>query len=184
MRSTIRTRTVELTVGLTIGSIAVIFAVVGGVIPASWLPRTDVVEVLPHVNAILSTFALLAIGSGIRAIRRGRIDAHRRRMGIAFALFVAFLVSYLYRLTVVGTKSFGGPPALEPVYLLVLAIHVTLAIVCLPLLYYVLLLATGYDQRELSETAHPRVGRFAATLWAVSFALGLVVYAALYAVPW
>ena len=68
--------------------------------------------------------------------------------------------------------------------LLVLAVHIVFAIVCLPLLYYVLLLAYGYDRRELSETPHPRVGRIAATLWAVSFTLGLVVYAALYVVPW
>jgi len=183
MRSLVRKRTVGFTVVLTVGSLALIFGVVGGVVPSSWLPQTDAVDALPHVNAALSVFALLAIGTGIRAVRRGAIDVHRRRMGAAFVLFVAFLASYLYRITVAGTASFGGPTVLEPVYLLVLAIHVTLAIACLPLVYYVLLLAYGYDRRELPETPHPRVGRIAATLWAVSFTLGLVVYVALY-VAW
>ncbi|WP_008527975.1 hypothetical protein [Halorhabdus tiamatea] len=36
----------------------------------------------------------------------------------------------------------------------------------------------------VAEYDHPRVVRIAATLWAVSFTLGLVVYAALYVVPW
>ncbi|WEL20988.1 Uncharacterized membrane protein YozB, DUF420 family [Halorhabdus sp. BNX81] len=179
-----RERTVAVTTVLTISSLVVIFGVVGGVVPSSWLPRTDAVDALPHLNAALSALALIAIGAGIRAVHRGAIDAHRRRMGAAFGLFVAFLASYLYRITVAGTATFDGPSVLEPVYLLVLAIHVTLAIVCLPLVYYVLLLAYGYDRRELPQTPHPRVGRIAATLWAVSFTLGLVVYVALYVAPW
>ena len=184
MRSLVRRRTFGITGVLTVVSLGIIFAVVGGAVPPSWLPETDAVEALVHVNAILSVLALLAIGAGIRAVRRGAIDVHRRYMSAAFGLFVAFLTSYLYRLTVVGTTSFGGPAVLEPVYYLVLAVHVGLAIVCLPLVYYVLLLAYGYDRAALPETPHPRVGRIAATLWAVSFALGLVVYAALYVIPW
>ncbi|ACV10857.1 protein of unknown function DUF420 [Halorhabdus utahensis DSM 12940] len=184
MRSIVRRRTVELTVVLTVGSLALIFGVVGGVVPSSWLPHTAAVDVLAHVNAVLSVLALVSIGAGVLAVRRGDIDAHRRRMGAAFALFVAFLASYLYRITVAGTQPFTGPGVLEPVYLVILAVHVTLAIVCLPLLYYVLLLAAAYDRRELPETSHPRIGRIAAPLWAISFTLGLVVYVVLYIAPW
>ena len=184
MRSLVRRRTLAVTGVLTGISLGVIFGVAGGVVPASWLPKPDIVEAFVHVNAVLSVLALVAIGSGVRAVRNGAIDVHRRYMTAAFGFFVAFLASYLYRLTVVGTTSFDGPAALEPVYYLVLAVHVVLAIVCLPLLYYVLLLAYGYDRAELPETPHPRVGRIAATLWAVSFTLGLVVYAALYVIPW
>ncbi|MFB6128235.1 MAG: DUF420 domain-containing protein [Halorhabdus sp.] len=182
MRSIVRRRTLAITGVLTVASLGVILGVVGGVVPPSWLPKTDYVDALPHLNAVFSVLALLAIGAGVRAVRQGDIDAHRRNMGLAFGFFVAFLASYLYRITVAGTTTFAGPAVLEPVYYLVLGVHVLLAIVCLPLVYYVLLLAFGYDRQELAETRHPRVGRVAATLWAVSFTLGLVVYAALYVV--
>jgi putative membrane protein len=68
------------------------------------------------------------------------------------------------------------------VYLPVLAIHILLAIVAIPTVYYVLLLAASYPVSELAETNHPRAGKVAATLWLVSFALGIVVYAMLYLV--
>jgi putative membrane protein len=44
------------------------------------------------------------------------------------------------------------------------------------------LIASTHDVSELPETAHPRLGRIAAALWLISFALGIVVYAMLYLV--
>jgi putative membrane protein len=98
-------------------------------------------------------------------------------------LFAAFLVLYLYRITVRGTTAFGGPDAVyRVVYLPTLGIHILLAIVCVPLLYYVALLAATRPVSELRGSLHPRVGRVAAALWFVSFLLGDVVYLLLYVV--
>jgi len=184
MRTTVREHVRLLTAVLSIVSLALVVGVVAEVIPSSALPAAPdaLLSALPHANAVLSALALGAIVAGMRAIRRGDVRTHRRRMGVAFALFVGFLCSYLYRIAIEGPTPFTGPTVIEPAYYLVLAIHVSLAIVCLPLLYYVLLLAYGYETRELSATNHPRVGRIAAPLWAISFALGIVVYLALYVV--
>jgi putative membrane protein len=184
MRSTVRSHALALTTILSVISLGLIFGVVGGVVPSQLLPRAPdtVLAALPHLNAALSGLALIAIVAGLAAIRRGDVQTHQRRMGAAFGLFVGFLVSYLYRITIEGPTSFGGPAVVEPVYYLLLAIHVGLAILSLPLLYYVLLLAYGYDADELAATNHPRVGRIAAPLWAISFVLGIVVYLALYVV--
>ena len=57
-----------------------------------------------------------------------------------------------------------------------------LAVVSIPLVYYVLLVATTRPVAAIRESPHPRVGRVAASLWFVSFALGVVVYALLYVV--
>jgi putative membrane protein len=96
-------------------------------------------------------------------------------------LFVAFLVLYLYKVAVSGTAGFGGPDAVYRfVYLPTLAIHMVLAIICIPLLYYVLLLAMTRPVSELYDTSHRRFGRIAASLWLISFALGNVVYVLLY----
>jgi putative membrane protein len=55
-----------------------------------------------------------------------------------------------------------------------------LAMVSIPLVYYALLLAGTRPVNEIPATKHAKVGRVAASLWLVSFALGIVVYLLLY----
>lgn len=165
-------------------ALAAIFAAVGGGFPSESLPRYErLAELAPHINAVISFGALASIGLGIRAIRAGRIRHHQIAMSTAFVQFVGFLVLYLYKVVLEGTTAFPGPEVVYMfVYLPLLAVHIFLAIVCVPLLFYVLSLAILHPVSTLPRTDHPRVGRVAATLWAISFTLGLVVYALLYLV--
>jgi len=179
-----RDRVRELAAALSLLSLALVFSAVGGVIPPGLLPRVaPLVEAVPHLNAAVSAAAIGTILYGIASVRRGRIGRHRRAMLASLALFVTFLVLYLYRISLEGPTPFPGPdPVYRFVYLPVLAVHVLLAVVCIPLLYYVLLLAVTRDVAELPDTPHPGVGRVAAALWLISFSLGLVVYLLLYVV--
>ncbi|GAB3675339.1 DUF420 domain-containing protein [Halopiger thermotolerans] len=176
----------ELAAVLSIVSLAVVFAAAGGRIPQSTVPTAPewVLDLIPHVNAAISATAIGTITVGWRAIRRGNVDRHRLAMLASFALFVAFLAFYLYRLVATGgPQPFPGPdPVYQYVYLPVLAIHILLAIVCVPLVYYALLLAGAYRIDELPRTSHARFGRLAASLWLVSFSLGIVVYVLLHVV--
>jgi putative membrane protein len=172
---------------LSVVSLGLVFAAAGGVVPSSLLPHApeSVIAAIPHVNAGISILAIGTIGHGWRAIRRGNVTRHRAAMATAFLLFGLFLGLYLYRVALVGPREFPGPATLERfAYLPILAIHILLAIVCVPLLYYVLLLALTRPVEEIPLTDHPRFGRITATLWLVSFALGVVVYALLYLVPY
>jgi putative membrane protein len=104
-------------------------------------------------------------------------------MMATLGLFAAFLVLYLYRLTLRGTTAFPGPDTVyQFVYLPTLGVHILLAVVCIPLLYYVALLALTRPIAAIRDSLHPRVGRIAASLWFVSFLLGDVVYLLLYVV--
>lgn len=163
-------------------SVGLVFAAAGGVLPAGALPQSDaLVAAVPHLNAVVSVAAIGAILGGVRAIRGGNVDRHRALMLTAFVLFVAFLVLYLYKVIVAGPSEFAGPDAVYRfVYLPVLAIHILLAVVAIPPLYYVLGVGLTHPVGEIPDTRHPTVGRVAAGLWLVSFVLGLVVYALLY----
>ncbi|MXR42784.1 DUF420 domain-containing protein [Halobaculum sp. WSA2] len=166
-------------------ALGLVFAVVGGVVPSTVLPRAPsaVLEAIPTANAAVSLAAIVTITLGVRAARARDFETHRRYMATSTGLFAAFLAMYLYRLALLGTTDFGGPAAVERfVYLPVLAVHILLAIVCVPLVVYVLTLATTRPIADLFETAHGRIGRVAAALWLVSFALGVVVYVLLYLV--
>lgn len=169
---------------LSVVSLALVFSAAGGVIPPAAVPSTPewVLTAIPHVNAAISLLAIVTIGFGWRAIRQRNVDRHRLAMLTAFGLFGLFLVLYLYRLIALGgPAAFPGPEQIERfVYLPILGIHILLAVICIPFLYYVLLLAGSHTVAELAETRHASVGRIAASLWTISFVLGVVVYVLLY----
>ncbi|WP_459191388.1 DUF420 domain-containing protein [Halosimplex sp. J119] len=168
---------------LSIAALALVFAAALQAIPPALLPRAPdaVLHAIPHVNAVVSATAIGTILVGWRAIRRGNVARHRAAMLATTTLFAAFLTAYLYRVALEGPTKFSGPPLVENVvYPAVLGIHVLLAIVCVPLVIYVLLLAVTHTVQQLRETPHQRVGRVAAALWLISFALGVVVYLMLY----
>ena len=177
-----RGRVPELTVLLSAVSLALVFGAVLRVIPADVLPRSEaLLTLVPHLNAVVSLAAIGTIVSGVRAIRRGDVVRHRRRMLASFGLFAAFLLLYLYRVTVLGPSEFPGPDTVRTyLYLPFLAVHVSLAVLCVPFVFYALLSAATRPVSALPGTNHRRAGRIAATLWLVSFSMGLVIYALLY----
>lgn len=169
--------------GLSTASLALVFGVALGALPAAALPRGPdwLLSAIPHVNAALSCVAVPTIALGWRWIRGGEVRRHRASMIAGLLLFVAFLALYLYKVALEGPTAFPGPRVVERfVYLPLLAVHVSLAVICVPLLYAAALLAASRPPEALSETPHPRIGRIAAPLWIASFVLGLVVYLVLY----
>jgi putative membrane protein len=183
MDETVRRRVPLLTGLLTLVSLGLVVGAVTGALPSALLPRAPawLFAAIPHVNAALSLTAIVTIVAGVRWIRRGAVARHRRAMLVSLALFATFLLLYLYRVAVLGPTEFAGPELLYTyLYLPLLAVHMLLAVVCIPLLYYVLLLALTHPVAALGDTSHPRIGRVAAALWVTSFALGVVVYAMLY----
>ena len=179
-----RQRVPLLTAVLSIVSLGLVFSAVGGVVPEWLLPRSQtLVDLVPHLNAVISLAAIGTIVAGWRAIKRGEVETHRNLMLVSFGLFGAFLVFYLYRVSIEGPSTFGGPDAVyQFFYLPMLAIHILLAIVCVPLLFYVLLLAVSRPVEEIYRSRHRSVGQLAAVLWLISFTLGIAVYGLLYVV--
>ncbi|MFC7068512.1 DUF420 domain-containing protein [Halobaculum lipolyticum] len=185
LRGFVREHTLGVAGAVSAVALAAVFATAGGLVPSGVLPRapTGFVAAIPTLNAAVSLAAIATITVGVRAARRRDFDTHRRFMLASTALFAAFLVMYLYRIALVGTTDFGGPAVVERfVYFPLLGVHILLAVVCVPLVVYVLTLAATRPRADLLDTAHATVGRLAASLWVVSFALGVVVYALLYLV--
>lgn len=185
MRRWVRDRLFPVSVVAGLVSIAVVFAatlrvVPPGAIPAPWPGLFDLV---PHVNAVLAVVALAAMGRGYLAIRAGRVRRHRRSMLLALGAFGAFLALYLYNVAVNGPTAFGGPDEIYRfVYLPTLIVHISLAVVVLPFLYYVALIGLTYPVAEIPSTRHPRVARPTLAAWAATFLLGIAVYAQLHLV--
>jgi putative membrane protein len=170
------------TVRRTIGLTAAIYAVLGYVLSATTPARLP-----PPVASVLASFPLLIAGinalalacliAGWRAIRARRVLEHRRFMLAAAGLISLFLVLYVARVALGGTKAFPGLQAVRTyVYLPVLAVHIVLSIVSVPLVIYNLLTGLTLGIPEVRTTRHPAVGRYAVALWSTSLALGILVY--------
>lgn len=138
----------------------------------------ETVNLLSHAIAGVNTTATILLVLGWRWIRRGEVDKHRAAMGSAFVLILVFLVLYLLKTGGGGTKEIDlamGPVKIA--YLAMLAIHVLLSILAVPVVLYALILGVTHTPTELrNETPHKRIGRIAAGSWILSLALGVVTY--------
>jgi putative membrane protein len=184
MRAVVRSNTRAVTILLSTIALGVVFAGVLRLVPPGPLPRNEaLVTLVPHLNVAISLAAIGTISAGLQQIRAGHIANHRRFMLASTLLFASFLVLYIYKIILEGPTAFAGPEAVRQfVYLPLLSIHVLLAVIAVPLVIYVLVLASTHSIAELPETSHPRIGRLAAVFWLLSFGLGVVVYLLLYAV--
>jgi len=167
-----------LTAVLTVvGYVLVLGTLVGG-LPIYPEISKGTVNLLSHAIAGINTTATILLVLGWRWIRKGEVDKHRAAMGSAFALILVFLVLYLLKTGGGGTKEIDlamGPIKIS--YLAMLAIHVLLSILAVPVVLYALILGVTHTPTELrNETPHKRIGRIAAGSWILSLALGVVTY--------
>lgn len=136
-------------------------------------------EWLPWVNTALIVVSGGFLGLGYAFIRARRITAHHRSMLTATVFAGLFLVVYVTRFILVGSKEFPGSGAAYTVYLSILAPHIVLAIAVAPLALITIRRALG--QRF---TEHRRIARITLPIWAFVAASGWVIYLMLYVIPW
>lgn len=175
VRRRVRTNLVSLTVVGTLLAYAAVIGTFAGLFPYPAI-TLETSTLLSHLVAIANLVTVCCLVIGWWAIRRDRVTLHRRSMLAATAAIVGFLVLYLVRVGGGGTKHFVGPDLVATLYVVMLAIHVLLSIVAVPLVIYALLLGVSHTPAALRRTNHARVGRVAAATWIVSLVLGLVTY--------
>ncbi|MCS7143214.1 MAG: DUF420 domain-containing protein [Aigarchaeota archaeon] len=136
-----------------------------------------VVSTLPHLIAAINTTTIVTLQLGYRAIKRQQISSHKRFMLASFVLISLFLVFYISRVVLGGVEVYKGPEVIRNfVYLPILAVHLALSIISVPLVLYNVLTGVTLDVNDIGNTKHPVTGRIAYLMWTLSLALGVVVY--------
>jgi putative membrane protein len=134
---------------------------------------------LPLLNAWLNGSSAVLMCSGLVAIKSGKRELHAQLMKAAFVVSSTFLVSYVYYHFVVqpvlGPTLFRREGWIHTAYFAMLASHVLLAIVNLPLVIRVLWLA--HKERW---SAHKRLAKVTFPIWLYVSVTGVLVYLALY----
>ena len=130
---------------------------------------------LPLLNTGLIGISGVALLLGFIFIKRGNVAHHKRSMLTATAFAGLFLVVYVIRWALLGSRSFGGEGWLRAVYLGVLLSHTVLAVGIVPLVLLTL-------RRALREefSPHKRLARITLPLWLYVVITGWIIYGMLY----
>jgi len=126
---------------------------------------------LPALNAVLNGLSAVALLVGYTMIRARRIKAHRVAMMTAFGFSTLFLVSYILHHALHGDVRYPAHAALRGVYLPLLASHIVLAVVALPLV-----LVTFYFSLSGRIPQHRKVARWTFPLWLYVSVTGVITY--------
>jgi uncharacterized membrane protein YozB (DUF420 family) len=135
------------------------------------------VTALPAINAGLNATSAVLLVTGYVLIRQRRVTAHKACMLCAFLTSSVFLVCYLVYHAQVGHVPYPGSGLARTVYLVILASHVLLAVLILPLS-----LVTLYQAFRARFDRHRRIARWTLPIWLYVSVTGVVVYWMLYGV--
>jgi putative membrane protein len=123
------------------------------------------------LNALLNGLSATALLIGYTFIQARRIKAHRAAMMTAFGFSTLFLVSYIAHHALHGDVRYPVHAALRSLYLPLLASHILLAIVALPLV-----LVTFFFSLTGRIPQHRKVARWIFPLWLYVSVTGVVTY--------
>ena len=127
------------------------------------------------LNASLNGLSAVMLAGGYVAIRRGKVNVHKRFMISAFCVSTVFLISYLAYHYRVGHVIFQGQGWIRPVYFALLTSHTILAVAIVPMILITLRRAwlEKFDR-------HRVIARWTWPLWMYVNVTGVIVYLMVY----
>lgn len=132
---------------------------------------------LPALNAVLNGLAAITLCIGFYFIKTGNRRAHRTSMLTAFTFSSLFLVSYIVNHALHGDTRFpAGHATIRAVYLTILASHIFLSIVALPMV-----LITFFFSLTGRFPMHQRIARYTFPIWLYVSVTGVIVFVLLQA---
>ena len=130
-----------------------------------------IIPLLPHFQAILNLSAICLLSLAWINIRRNDRTKHRKYMLAALAVSGVFMISYLTYHNQVGYEPFTGQGAIRPFYFTILATHIVLAGLIVPLVLTTVTLAL-----KGNFPRHRRWARITFPLWMYVSVSGIIVY--------
>lgn len=126
---------------------------------------------LPPIYAGINALTAVLLVFGLIAIKKGKIEWHKRIMTTCLALSALFLVLYVAYHITSETTRYGGEGSIKAVYLFILASHILLSIAIIPLVLftYVRALAERFDR-------HKKLARITWPIWLYVAVSGVLVY--------
>ena len=126
---------------------------------------------LPVLNAVFNGASAVALLIGFTLIRAKRIAAHRAAMMTAFVFSTLFLIGYIAHHALHGDVRYPMHAAFRTPYLWLLASHIILATLTLPLV-----LVTFFFSLTGRFPQHRKIARWTFPLWLYVSVTGVITY--------
>ena len=126
---------------------------------------------LPALNAVMNGLAAVSLLIGFTFIRARRIAAHRAAMITAFVFSTLFLIGYIAHHALHGDVRYPLHAAFRIPYLWLLASHILLATLTLPLI-----LVTFFFSLSGRFPQHRGIARWTFPLWFYVSVTGVITY--------
>ena len=126
---------------------------------------------LPGLNALMNGLSATALVIGYLQVRAKNLAAHRAAMIAAFGFSTLFLVGYILHHALHGDVRYPAAAPLRMAYLPLLASHILLAVVALPLI-----LASFFFSLSGRIPQHRAVARWTFPLWLYVSVTGVVTW--------
>ena len=126
---------------------------------------------LPAMNAVFNGLSAVSLLVGYSFIRARRIAAHRAAMITAFLFSTLFLVGYIAHHALHGDVRYPLTAAFRTFYLWLLASHIFLAVVALPMV-----LVTFFFSLSGRIPMHRKIARWTFPIWLYVSVTGVVTY--------
>jgi putative membrane protein len=123
---------------------------------------------LPWVNASMNGLCATLLVLGVRAVKRGDRVLHAKLQRSAFAASTVFLLSYVTYHWLHGDTKYTGPA--RGLYLGILASHILLSVVALPLV-----LTTFFFALTGRFTQHKKLARVTFPIWLYASVTGVII---------
>jgi len=126
---------------------------------------------LPALNALLNGLSATALMVGYVRIRAGQQKAHRAAMLTAFAFSTLFLIGYIAHHALHGDVRYPHGAAFRELYLALLASHILLATLALPMILvtFFFALTTRFQQ-------HKKIARWTFPVWLYVSVTGVITF--------
>lgn len=165
----------DTTVKCIIGVVSVVVFCVVAALPKIHLGTGVTVPFDPHIfatiNAVINSIVSVLLVLAFILVRQKNYEAHKNVMLAAIVLSGLFLVSYIAHHLFAGETKFGGEGTIRTMYLVLLASHIILAAVILPIILF-----TAYRSLTGEYAKHKKIARYTFPLWLYVSITGVIVY--------
>ncbi len=132
-------------------------------------------SIFPPINASLNATAGVFLALGFWAVKRNRLDLHRRLMICALACSTVFLSGYLFYHFNSGLTHYQHTGWIRWLYFTILITHTPLAVIIVPFIF-----AAVYFAIKGQFDKHTRITRWLFPVWMYVSVTGVIIYVMLY----
>ena len=126
---------------------------------------------LPHIYAPVNGLVAILLISAIIAVKKKKINLHKRLIQTAIFLSIIFLIMYILYHGTTKETMFPAKGIIKDMYYFILSTHILLSVITIPLV-----LRAYYYAHNKNFKKHKKIAKFAFPLWLYVAITGVLVY--------